>query len=237
MILAGIFTLFYRFGVRIPLRPFFTVTSALLYYMAFVFAGKAVRELQEGGALPVTLLSGFPHIDAMGIFPSVETLLAQLILLLLLAFALIKTFWPRRSVTLPTVAVTSPSDAAPGVSTASPSRADALERRVAELEARLSDVTTGARRDRGRKEAGRQGLGRRTTSPLQRRATDRVAPSRIRSCSHPHREKGGLTAAPTTPLAAPARQKSPVPSVPGSSGPPSTAPPPIQMRPRWLARS
>ncbi len=140
VILAGIFTLFYRFGVRIPLRPFFTVTSALLYYMAFVFAGKAVRELQEGGALPVTLLSGFPHIDAMGIFPSVETLLAQLILLLLLAFALIKTFWPRRSVTLPTVAVTSPSDAAPGVSTASPSRADALERRVAELEARLSDV-------------------------------------------------------------------------------------------------
>ena len=106
VVLAVIFTLFYRFGVRIPLRPFFTVTSALLYYMAFVFAGKGVRELQEGGALPVTLLPGFPHMDAMGIFPSVETLLAQLVLLALLAFALIKTFWPRRSVSLPTVAVT-----------------------------------------------------------------------------------------------------------------------------------
>jgi high-affinity iron transporter len=102
--LAVIFTLFYRFGVRIPLRPFFTVTSALLYYMAFVFAGKGVRELQEGGAVPITLLPGFPHVELMGIFPSVETLLAQLVLVVLLVFALAKTFWPKRSVTLPTVA-------------------------------------------------------------------------------------------------------------------------------------
>jgi high-affinity iron transporter len=102
--LAVVFTLFYRFGVRIPLRPFFTVTSALLYYMAFVFAGKGVRELQEGGAVPITLLSGFPHVELMGIFPSVETLLAQLVLVLLFVFALAKTFWPKRSVTLPTVA-------------------------------------------------------------------------------------------------------------------------------------
>jgi high-affinity iron transporter len=101
--LGIIFTLFYRFGVRIPLRPFFTVTSALLYYMAFVFAGKGVRELQEGGAVPITLLSGFPHIELMGIFPSVETLLAQFVLIALLVFGLAKTFWPKRSVTLPTV--------------------------------------------------------------------------------------------------------------------------------------
>jgi high-affinity iron transporter len=101
--LGVIFTLFYRFGVRIPLRPFFTITSALLYYMAFVFAGKGVRELQEGGAVPITLLSGFPHIELMGIYPSVETLLAQLVLIALLLFALAKTFWPKRSVTLPTV--------------------------------------------------------------------------------------------------------------------------------------
>ena len=38
--LAIIFTLFYRYGVKIPMRPFFTVTSILLYYMAFVFMGR-----------------------------------------------------------------------------------------------------------------------------------------------------------------------------------------------------
>ena len=105
VILAVIFTLFWKFGIRIPLRPFFAVTSVLLYYMAFVFMGKGIRELQEGGVVSITVLPGWPHVDAMGIFPSVETLLAQALLLLLFAFALLKTFWPSRSVSLPTVPV------------------------------------------------------------------------------------------------------------------------------------
>jgi FTR1 family protein len=134
--LGIIFTLFYRFGVRIPLRPFFTVTSALLYYMAFVFAGKGIRELQEGGAVPITLLPGLPHIEAMGIFPSVETLLAQLVLLVLLVFALARTFWPKRSVTLPTVPVAPPVAPTPSV----PGAASDLERRLAALEAAVEEL-------------------------------------------------------------------------------------------------
>jgi high-affinity iron transporter len=101
--LAVIFTLFYRYGVRIPLRPFFSVTSVLLYYMAFVFMGKGVRELQEGNAVPITLIPGFPHIEALGLYPTWQTLLAQVLLLALFVFALAKTFWPKRSVALPTV--------------------------------------------------------------------------------------------------------------------------------------
>ena len=101
--LAIIFTLFYRFGVRIPLRPFFSVTSALLYFMAFVFMGKGVRELQEGNALPLTAIPGFPHSEFLGIYPSWQGVLAQLMLLVLFAFAVLKTFWPKRSVSLPTV--------------------------------------------------------------------------------------------------------------------------------------
>jgi high-affinity iron transporter len=93
--LAVIFTLFYRYGVRIPMRPFFAVTSILLYYMAFVFMGKGIRELQEANVLPITVVPGGPHVEAMGIFPSVETLTAQGILIILLLFATIKTFWPR----------------------------------------------------------------------------------------------------------------------------------------------
>jgi high-affinity iron transporter len=101
--LAVIFTLFYRYGVRIPLRPFFSATSVLLYYMAFVFMGKGVRELQEGNAMPITLIPGFPHVEALGLYPTWQTLLAQLLLLGLFVFAIAKTFWPKRSVALPTV--------------------------------------------------------------------------------------------------------------------------------------
>ena len=93
--LAVIFTLFYRFGVRIPMRPFFTVTSVLLYYMAFVFIGKGIRELQEGNAIGITVLKGMPSIPSMGIFPSMETLVAQGILIALFVFMIVKTFMPR----------------------------------------------------------------------------------------------------------------------------------------------
>src|SRR5215218_3567232 len=84
--LAVIFTLFYRFGVRIPLRPFFSVTSVLLYYMAFVFMGTGIRELQEGNVVPITSIRGFPTIEALGFYPTWQTLIAQLVLLILFVF-------------------------------------------------------------------------------------------------------------------------------------------------------
>ena len=111
--LAVIFTLFYRYGVKIPIRPFFAVTSALLYYMAFVFTGKGIRELQEGNAIPLSTISGFPLVEWLGLYPSWQGVLAQLTLLLLFAFALLKSFWPKRSVTLPTVMPAPPQPPAP----------------------------------------------------------------------------------------------------------------------------
>jgi high-affinity iron transporter len=92
--LAVIFVLFYRFGVKIPMRPFFAVTSVFLYLMAFVFAGHGMRELQESGVLPETVLSFAPHIDILGIFPTVQTLMAQGVLLALFVFALLKSLRP-----------------------------------------------------------------------------------------------------------------------------------------------
>ena len=129
--LAIVFTLFYRFGVRIPLRPFFATTSVLLYYMAFVFMGKGIRELQEGNLMTITVIPGFPHVEALGLFPSVETLLGQALLIVLFIFALAKTFWPRRAVTLPTIEPTV-------TDSAYDQRVAQLVERVKELEARLA---------------------------------------------------------------------------------------------------
>jgi high-affinity iron transporter len=98
VVLLGVYIAISRFGVRLPLKPFFGVTSALLYYMAFVFAGKGVAELQEGGLLPTTMVSLAPRVPALGIYPTVESLLAQGILLGLLLAAVLWTFVlePRR---------------------------------------------------------------------------------------------------------------------------------------------
>ena len=140
--LGIIFTLFYRFGVRIPLRPFFSVTSVLLYYMAFVFMGKGIRELQEGNVMPISVIRGLPTIEALGFYPTWQTLLAQLLLLALFVFALAKTFWPKRSVTLPTINTPAPAAAAPAA-TSDPEmlrlreEIDTLNARIALLEEAL----------------------------------------------------------------------------------------------------
>ena len=133
--LAVIFTLFYRFGVRIPLRPFFSVTSVLLYYMAFVFMGKGIRELQEGNVVPISVIRGMPTVDALGLYPTWQTMLAQFVLLGLFVFAVAKTFWPKRSVALPTV-VPAPSPPDPLADEISRLRAavEGLQARVATLE-------------------------------------------------------------------------------------------------------
>lgn len=92
--LAG--TAFVRFGMRMPIRPFFLGTSALLYALAFVFAGRGVAELQEAGWISITPAPGVPQIAALGIHPTVESLLAQSIFLLLLLYALLATWRSRR---------------------------------------------------------------------------------------------------------------------------------------------
>ncbi len=135
-VLAFVFTLFYRFGVRVPLRPFFGVTSVLLYYMAFVFMGKGVRELQEGNVVSITAIPWAPHVEALGLYPSVETLVAQLVLLALFVFALAKTFWPSRSVALPTLPSDPTAEALVEAQLAELSGAqDRLAARIATLEA------------------------------------------------------------------------------------------------------
>jgi len=62
------------FGLRIPLRPFFGLTGALLYYMAFVFAGKGVAELQNAGVIGMTPVDGGPRVPFLGVYPTVQSL-------------------------------------------------------------------------------------------------------------------------------------------------------------------
>lgn len=66
-----------RFGMRLPLAQFFTITAYLMITLAFVFAGKGVAALQEAGRLPMDPVS-FPRIELLGIYPNLQGLLLQL---------------------------------------------------------------------------------------------------------------------------------------------------------------
>ena len=72
-----------RWGsLHIPFRPFFIATSALLFYMAFVFAGQGIRELQEAGVVGASIVPGIPVVDVFGIYPTAQSLLMQAVLVL-----------------------------------------------------------------------------------------------------------------------------------------------------------
>jgi high-affinity iron transporter len=98
VLLAGIYLAISRYGVRIPLKPFFGITGVFLYYMAFVFAGKGILELQGAGVLGVTYVPWAPVIPALSMYGTAEGMLVQGILLLLFAGAIVWTFFiePRR---------------------------------------------------------------------------------------------------------------------------------------------
>lgn len=74
--------------VKLPLKPFFMFTGGFMYLMAFVFAGKSVLELIEGKLFEPTLLPGVPEISWLGIYPYLETLIPQGILLIAALVAL-----------------------------------------------------------------------------------------------------------------------------------------------------
>ena len=86
--LGGIFATMHLLSLRLPLGAFFAATAGLLYYLALAFAGKGVLELQNGKALSITPLNGWPSLDWIGLFPTAEGVAVQALLVLPLLAAL-----------------------------------------------------------------------------------------------------------------------------------------------------
>jgi high-affinity iron transporter len=77
-----------RLGLKLPLRRVFAATGSVMLYLAFVFIGKGLYNLQEAGIFAPHPLAGVPDHEALrqllGLYPLAETLLAQTAFLLLL---------------------------------------------------------------------------------------------------------------------------------------------------------
>jgi high-affinity iron transporter len=76
-------------GVKLPLRPFFRIAGLLVYYLGFKFLGTGIHALQTADLLPMSPISALPSNQAIdqvfgffGFFPTWETALPQLVLLL-----------------------------------------------------------------------------------------------------------------------------------------------------------
>ena len=77
-----------RLGMHLPIGKFFAWSSALIAVLAVVLAGKGVAALQEAGWIGLGAVAA-PRVDWLGVFPTWQTLLAQLLVLLVAALG----FW------------------------------------------------------------------------------------------------------------------------------------------------
>ncbi|MDH3257275.1 MAG: cytochrome c/FTR1 family iron permease, partial [Nitrospinota bacterium] len=91
-VLGVVYFLINQLGMRIPVKWFFVVTSVFLYYMAFMFMGKGLHQLQMGGALGITGADFVPEIPWLGMYPTWETFIGQMIMVVAYAGALVYTF-------------------------------------------------------------------------------------------------------------------------------------------------
>ena len=85
VVLAVIYFAITKLSIRLKLKPFFTFTSALMFIMCISFTGKGVYELQEAGVIGRTVIKGMNGftLDLLGIYDRLETLLPQLILIVI----------------------------------------------------------------------------------------------------------------------------------------------------------
>lgn len=98
--LALVVWLLKRIGQRLQPRPFMLASSALLALLAVVFIGKGTHSLQEAGFVGITPIS-IPEVSALGFFSTVETAVAQGVLILLLAASALVPWWTSRKESTP----------------------------------------------------------------------------------------------------------------------------------------
>jgi high-affinity iron transporter len=87
-VLAVIAAAMLHFSRTLPITEFFRYSALLIAILAVVLAGKGIGALQEAGVVPITPLPGVPRLSAVGLFPTLEAVAAQV----LMALALVAGF-------------------------------------------------------------------------------------------------------------------------------------------------
>ncbi|QDG53686.1 c-type cytochrome [Persicimonas caeni] len=79
-VLAVVAVLILKAGKKLPIKPFFAVSGALLYALCIVLVGSGLHAFVEAGYLPVFSLP-LPTVSWLGFYPEVITVTAQTLLI------------------------------------------------------------------------------------------------------------------------------------------------------------
>lgn len=83
IILAVIAIVLFKASGKIAIHKLFAVATVLIYVLAFKIIGVSLHTLQLRDSVPTTIVDGLPVISFIGFYPTVETIIGQAILLVL----------------------------------------------------------------------------------------------------------------------------------------------------------
>ena len=93
VILVIVAVVFMKLSHRVPIHRFFAVATILIYVLAFKIIGVSLHTLQLTNVINTTVQPRLPIIDFIGFYPTNETIMAQLGLLIII----LVTVWIRRA--------------------------------------------------------------------------------------------------------------------------------------------
>jgi high-affinity iron transporter len=79
-----------KFSVRLPIRAFFLTATVLIYYLVFRFLGESIHSLQVAGKFPGHTASTLPSISWLGMYPTWETFVPQVAVLIFMVWQLVR---------------------------------------------------------------------------------------------------------------------------------------------------
>jgi high-affinity iron transporter len=82
-------------GKRLPMRPFFLVSSLIVFYLSVKFTGLGIHSLQLAGVIPSTTLT-IPSISFLALYPSWQSMVPQLLLVLAAVAVVVWRQWQHR---------------------------------------------------------------------------------------------------------------------------------------------
>ncbi len=73
-----------RFSVRVPIKKMFQYSATIIMIFSVILAGQGIHAFQEAGYVDVTSLPINFHAGVLGIYPTVETYVAQIFIILVI---------------------------------------------------------------------------------------------------------------------------------------------------------
>lgn len=87
-------------SAKLPIAAFFRTATLLINYLVFRFLGESIHSLQVAGKLPAHVQDGLPSISWLGMYPTWETLVPQLLVLAFIVWEMLRNRAPKASQTV-----------------------------------------------------------------------------------------------------------------------------------------